>query len=152
MRRKLWRYSSNKQAAFLAIVMIIGCSGKDTGPDRATISGSVTFNGQPLEKGTIEFVPAGSTKGPSSGGAIENGKYKITEKGPTSGSHKVLIRATRQTGKMVDAGPQTGGAKVEETEQYIPPQYNSKTTLEVNIVSGTNKHDFKLINDAAKTK
>lgn len=152
MIRKLWTYSFNKLAAFFAIVMLIGCSGKDTGPDRATISGSVTFNEQPLEKGTIEFIPTGNTNGPSSGGAIKDGKYDISEKGPAPGSYKVLIRAIRKTGKLVDAGPQTGGAKVEETEQYIPPQYNSKSTLKVNIKSGSNNQDFDLKNHDPKTK
>lgn len=144
MRRKSGRKSSSTLAVALLVAMAVGCGGRETGPERATISGSVAFNGQPVEKGMIEFIPTGSTKGPTSGGAIENGKYDITEKGPTIGPHKVLIRATRKTGKMVDAGPQTGGAKVEETEQYIPPQYNSATTLEVSIVSGTNKQDFDL--------
>lgn len=152
MSRKLWNFSFNKLAAFLAIVMIIGCSKKNTGPNRATIGGRISYNGQPLDKGVIEFVPTGETKGPSSGGAIENGKYNITEKGPTPGLHKVLIRATRKTVKMVDAGLQTGGTKVEATEQYIPPQYNSRTTLEVNIKSGSNKQDFDSKNDDPKTK
>ncbi|QDT95947.1 hypothetical protein [Gimesia aquarii] len=144
MRRNSDRKPLGVLAIVLSIAMTVGCGGKETGQERATISGSVTFNGEPIEKGIIEFIPTGSTKGPTSGGPIKNGKYDITEKGPTMGPHKVLIRATRNTGKMVDAGPQTGGAKVEETEQYIPAQYNIKTTLEVTILSGINKQDFNL--------
>lgn len=144
MQRKSGRKTSGALAIALIVAMTVGCGEKETGPERATINGTVTFNGKPIEKGMIEFIPTGNTKGPTSGGAIENGKYEIAEKGPTLGPHKVQIRATRNTGKMVDAGPQTGGAKVEETEQYIPPEYNSKTTLEVSIVSGMNKLDFDL--------
>jgi hypothetical protein len=64
---------------------LAGCSGGGGG---ATISGTVTFNGAPLEKGSITFTPEDG-KGTPAGGMIENGKYTAT--GVTSGKNRVEI-------------------------------------------------------------
>lgn len=129
--------------SLLVLMITIGCSdNKDL--DRASVSGSVMFNEQLVEQGTIEFIATGNTSAPSAGGAIVNGQYEITEKGPVFGHYKVQIQAMRKTGRMVNAGPQTGGAQVEEVKQFIPAQYNSRTTIEVEIKPGLNKLDFDL--------
>lgn len=140
MRGKPQEYLIGSLIVFL---LLSGCSNKKD-LDRASISGTVMFDEQPIEQGTIEFIATGDTSAPSSGGTISNGQYEVTEKGPVPGRYKVQIQARRKTGKMVSAGPQTGGAQVEEVEQFIPTQYNSQTTLEVEIKPGSNKQDFQL--------
>lgn len=136
----------------LAVILTscMGCGGS-SGPERGNVSGQVTFNGQPVEKGVIAFVPDGSTVGPTSGAIIENGRYKTQSGGgPVLGSHRVEIVAHRP-GKKIEVegiggaatGPSAAGA-VQETEMYIPPEYNSKSMLAVSIKSGTNTHDFAL--------
>lgn len=136
----------------LAVILIccLGCGGS-SGPERANVSGQVTFNGQPVEKGVIAFVPDGSTVGPTSGAIIENGRYRTQSGGgPVLGSHRVEIVAHRP-GKKIEVagiggaatGPSAAGA-VQETEMYIPPEYNAKSMLTVSIKSGTNTHDFAL--------
>ena len=59
----------------MVVVGLAACAG--CGKGLATVEGNVTFDGQPVEKGTIVFEPADGV-GPTGGGAIENGKYRIT--------------------------------------------------------------------------
>lgn len=136
----------------LAVILIcsLGCGGSG-GPERANVTGQVTFDGQPVEKGVIAFVPDGSTVGPTSGAIIENGRYRTQSGGgPVLGSHRVEIVAHRP-GKKIEVagiggaatGPSASGA-TQETEMYIPAEYNANSMLTVNIKSGTNTHDFAL--------
>jgi len=135
----------------VALVQCVGCGGS-SGPERASVSGQVTFDGKPIEKGSIAFIPDGTTVGPTAGAIIENGRYKTQSGGgPVLGSHRVEIVAHRP-GKQVEvagiggagAGPSAAGA-VQQTEMYIPDQYNTKSTLTVTIKSGGNAQDFKLL-------
>lgn len=132
------------------VLLICGCGGS-SGPERASLSGQVTFDGVPVEKGTIAFIPDGKTVGPTAGGVIEKGRYSVSrESGPVLGTHLVEITAYRP-GKQIEvagaggaSGGPSGGGSVQETEMYIPEQYNKKTTLTVTIKSGSNVHDFPL--------
>ena len=123
---------------------VAGCEGQ-AGPERASVAGKVTFDGAPLENGTIELRPAEGVDGVSAGAAILNGQYNIpSDKGPFLGKHQVIIFAMRETGKMVPAGGPAGDAMVPESEQYIPAKYNSTTELSIEIQSGENQQDFEL--------
>ena len=46
----------------IALVALFGC-GDNSGPDKLIISGTVTFQGAPIEKGQIRFTPTADTKG-----------------------------------------------------------------------------------------
>lgn len=126
-----------------ATLLLTGCG--HPGPERTSAEGQVTFDGKPLESGSIIFIPMDQTAGPSAGGSIENGKYQIlAPQGPIVGSHQVQIRAFRKSGRMTPAGPQPGAAPSPEMEMFIPEKYNSKSTLEVVFDSGMNQNDFEL--------
>jgi len=137
-------------STLFALCCGLGCGGT-TGPERASVSGSVTFDGVPVEKGSIAFIPDGATVGPTAGALIEKGRYQTASgMGPVLGSHRVEITAHR-AGNKVDvagiggsgAGPSAAGS-VQQTEMYIPAQYNTKSTLTVTIKSGNNPNDFSL--------
>ena len=81
------------------MVALAGCSGRG-GPERASVSGSVTLDGQPVTDGLITLYPAGGTNGPSVGGSIQDGRYSIAAaKGPYLGRYRVEINWPRKTGK-----------------------------------------------------
>lgn len=122
-------------------VCLLGCGGDD---ERATLRGSVTFANEPVERGTIGLIPIEGTKGPTAGGAIEMGKYGITNNGPLPGTYKVTIQAYRNTGKMIKTEALGTIVEVEETEQYIPANFNINTELVIEISAGKNQHDFPL--------
>ena len=79
-------------AAAIVLGMFSGCGGSD-GPERAEIHGRVTFNGEPVGAGQIEYRPnvekGGS--GPQSILFIKDGYYESAGKGPVIGPHTVKI-------------------------------------------------------------
>ena len=127
------------------MLMIAGCTGSG-GPERAAVSGDVSVNGDPVEDGTISFVPTGTTKGPSTGGDISGGKYSLAaDKGPVVGTQRVEIRAYRKTGRKLPPKP-PNNSETDEMEPYIPARYNTQSMLTVEIDSGKNEGtNFKLL-------
>jgi hypothetical protein len=124
----------------IALVICVGC-----GSSLATIEGTVTFDGKSIEEGVIVFEPTDGT-GAVAGGNIQNGKYRL---GPDSklapGSKIVRITAMRATGKKIKAGPPApDDAMVDEIQQYIPANYNEKSTLTAQIVAGDGTQNFEL--------
>jgi hypothetical protein len=77
--------------AMLAPLVLAGCG--PAGPARYDVSGTVTFDGQPVPLGTITFLPAPGNSGPGGSATIENGRYDTTVsgKGPTTGPHVAVI-------------------------------------------------------------
>jgi len=118
---------------FTALITVV-LSGCGSG---ARVEGTVTFDGAPVDGGSISFVPEGSTEAPGTG-QITDGKYSIrTEKGLTPGKYKVEIYWNKKTGKEVK-NPNDAGTTVEETKQVIPVRYNTKTELTVELKAGSN--------------
>ena len=107
----------------LAALLICGCGG---GPKLYTVTGTVTYQGKPVQSGQIVFADA-TTTGPTATAAIKDGQYKIR---CTAGDKKVRITATQETGKMVEGAM---GATYPETIDLIPPQYNTATTLQCKV-------------------
>ncbi len=116
-----------------------GCNGSGDGLPRQAVSGTVTFGGQPLATGAIQFVPAGGmgAGGGIVGGAmILNGKYSIPRDGGLiPGKYKVSINSGNATGERPKAelGP---GRVPNVAKELIPVKYNSGTTLEIEIKEG----------------
>ncbi len=113
----------------VAAMMIIGCGGVDDAPPTVSISGEVTFNGEPLPSGEIIFRP--SDKGSRSDAAqIKDGKYTIEK--CTLGAKRVEITAMRED---KSAGVQTleTGESGPALQQYIPAEYNDKSTLTADV-------------------
>ena len=61
----------------LSIILLSLCLG--CGREEIHIAGNVTFDGKPLEEGTIEFIPIEGTAGPSTGGSIRAGRYECSK-------------------------------------------------------------------------
>ncbi len=94
-------YSSVRYSVLLiASVLLAGC-GSD-GPALGTVEGTVTYDGQPLEQGTIVFHPA---KGRPAHGKIENGRIiEVTTlqagDGANVGPNKVAIQSVQRSADM----------------------------------------------------
>lgn len=121
----------------------VGCGG-----GLASVSGSVTFGGQPVEDGEVRLVPTGTGAGAGqvTGATIVQGRYDIPgDKGALPGTYRVEIRAQKKTGKKLPSiPPATPGTTYDETIQFIPPKYNDQSTLTVDLKSGSNAKDFEL--------
>jgi hypothetical protein len=143
MQRKLYLVL----AVSCGLVSLGGCEQK------TSVSGAVTYNGQPIENGAISFKPT-STTGRSFAGRIENGKYAIEE--AQTGTWKAVIigtkkidfsmssdEATRKANELKAAASGMAG-QVSELADYVPEdaEGNSK---EVEITSGSQTLDFDVI-------
>ena len=123
--------------------LLIACAG--CGKRDLSISGAVTFDGQPVDEGSIVFEPADG-KGPTVGGTIESGRYSVTSAAEVlPGAKVVRITAVRTTGRRFEAGPPAPpGTMVDEVETYLPAIYNEESRLTCEVTSGANEHDFRL--------
>ncbi len=89
----------------LGVVWIVGC-GRDDG--RQGVSGTINLDGQSLDSGAINFRPAAGTQGPSSGGPIDQGRFKVpAQAGLLPGTYEVTIIAMKETGRKIN-DPQKG--------------------------------------------
>ncbi len=123
--------------ALLAAMTIIFTGCQPPGPEMHMVTGTVTFDGEPVAQGDIVFRDTdGQTRG--YGGQIVDGKYEF-ECEP--GSKKVEISAMREVpGKMDTSNP---GEEVPLMEQYIPEKFGAATTLTTDV-SGPGPINFDL--------
>ena len=129
--------------AFVAFALLLtpGCKSGTT-VERASVSGTVTFDGQPVESGTITFVPAAGVVGAPAELRIQNGKYSTTDaQGVVVGNNDVRILATKKTGKQFK---NPNNEMEDEVVQFIPEKYNEKTELQETVKPGENTFDFDL--------
>lgn len=126
----------------IGMIWLTGC-GEDGPPpaERAVTFGIVHFEGQPVEDGNIRFIHEHAQM---AAGPIRDGKYRIEFKGGVPvGTVKVEIDAYRRAGE--DYIISADGKRQENTEQFIPPKYNTQSELRREIVGGKeNELDFDL--------
>ena len=127
-------------AICLAGVFLGGCNGVPA--NRAHVEGTVTLDGEPLEDGSIMFVPAEGTEGVVAGGEIVAGRYRLAgNTGPAIGRNRVEISSPRDTGRKIQQyGP--GTSEVPEIVERVAARFNSQSTLMVEVEQGKNNLDF----------
>jgi hypothetical protein len=102
------------------------------------VSGTVTYQSQPVEAGEIIFIPADANL-PSVAGKIEQGKYTCEV---PKGENQVSVTAFREVpGKFDTSNP---GQKNPLMEMYIPPKYNSKSELKASVDAPQDDLNFQL--------
>lgn len=120
-----------------------GCGGSGDTLPRQAVTGMVTYDGQPLKEGRINFTPSDpNAKDPVFGGApIKDGKYTIDkEVGLVPGKYNVAISGSSSE---IDKGDSPGSAKGLPKE-LLPDKYNTKSTLTAEIKSGGNTVNYTL--------
>jgi hypothetical protein len=125
------------------LILLAGC-GKQ-GLDRAVISGSVSYQGEPVQRGQLRFVPIEGTKGPPAGATIEAGSYTVKALGGVPiGTARVEIKAYRDIGPAPDLQSPAGAMGVRPGKQFLPPKYNKQSELQATIEGGEQTIDFEL--------
>ena len=120
-----------------------GCG--PTGPERAEVSGTVTFNGQPVEQGAISFFPTPGVIGPEAGAEIKDGKYFIPRKtGPVVGKNRVELRSFQKSGRKIQDPTAPQGTLADEITNIFPAEYASQSTLVREVQSGKNVIEFQI--------
>ncbi|WP_428304112.1 hypothetical protein [Lacipirellula sp.] len=122
-------------------LVLSGCGGKSS-----QVSGKVTLDGKPLERGTVGFTPI--NRGMRASGVIESdGSYTLStnrDAGLESGEYTVTV-VSREPAPPGSQGPPIPGP-------YITPQhYASEATsgLKFIVESGSNTIDLELTSAGA---
>jgi hypothetical protein len=153
------RFPSPRSAGLMASLVVfaaLGCGSGDELARRYPVSGTVTYNGKPVPKGSINFLP-NDPNGRAAGGDIVEGTYSLTTQDPGDGAipgqYKVTVTATDvDVSKEVSQAKQKGMiisqdqiAKAKRTN-LIPSKYSIAETsgLTAQVKEGANPIDFDL--------
>lgn len=124
----------------------IGCGGSTT-----SVSGKITYNGEPVEDGFVSFRPADGT-GQVFSANIVNGEYKAAQAVPGSrvvsihGTKKVkLALSSEESAKIAaeQAAAGQGGLQMTEAADYIPDDAEGNNQTH-EIASGDQTMNFDL--------
>ncbi|MEW4528009.1 hypothetical protein [Maioricimonas sp. JC845] len=123
----------------LTLVILIAAGCGDSNPlGRQAVTGTISLDGQPLKRGTIEFTPQGD--GTASGAVIESGSFSIpADKGLPPGDYLVRIFAADEEGEPVDMP----GESNKLAPELIPPAYNTESE-QTFTVSADGGNEFTL--------
>ena len=126
--------------AALTAITLAGCG--PSGLDLEPVTGTVTFDGQPIPEGRIQFRAVDGDQRAFSG-LITNGQYEIEAQ---PGRMIVEVRASRIIpGKYDESNPDE---KAPVGEMYIPARYNSQTELTAEVpAGGIQQLNFALTSD-----
>lgn len=135
--------------------MVAGCQ-KEGKHSFANVSGTVTYNGNPIEKGSIQFQMEGN---PPKAMDIINGKFNGQA---MVGSNRVSVSAKKKSATAKALSPEAllqfkgyqeahrgePGAPSEYSDlnmvEYIPPEWGSATKQTRVIESGNNELQFEI--------
>ena len=124
-----------------------GCGQKEEIPELVSVTGKVTFQGQPLANASISFVPADEDKESTlvvrpHGQTDEQGQYELSwhgdHDGAPPGKYQVMVMAFK---------PNDNDDEEIQPESLIPKKYNSPKTSGLNAdvsEDGENVFNFDL--------
>jgi len=139
-----------------ALFSLSGCGPDDGLGKRFKVSGKVTYNGQPLKSGTVDFFPEDpNTARPATGEIQEDGSYRLTTQTPGDGAmggkYKVAISAYEVDKAQTSSPPQGGSADQvavarAQKKSLIPIKYSGTDAsgLAATVGPGSTTHNFDL--------
>jgi hypothetical protein len=127
---------------FLALTLFCGCGGSPF----SDVSGNVSFDGQPVNKGSISFLPADG-RGPTAAAVIEQGRFSVRV---LPGEFKVQICSYRKIGERHASEGDPASPIIDIDQQTLPDRFNTATTLTREIKAGRQQVDFPLTSETAK--
>jgi hypothetical protein len=140
---------AGRRTLFLALaiaptaLMPLACGGSG-GPEMARVYGTVTYNGQPVKKGTVSFVATKPGQRNATGMIDQGGNYRLQTENPGDGAelgdYEVSIFSHEE--QVLDYKPKTPV----KAERVIPEKYEDpkKSGLKQTVKSGSNQFNFEL--------
>ena len=123
-------------AALLSFVAI-GCG--DDGPVKYEVTGIASFQGKPIEKGEIRFLPLDG-KGTVGSAPITDGEFELMSE---PGTKRVEIRAAVKSKRQMKGPP--GMTMPVMMDEMLPPKYHRESTLQKDVTpDGDNHFEFEL--------
>jgi hypothetical protein len=151
-----------------ALLCVLGCSSDDGLGTRYTVSGTVTYKGEPVPKADISFVPFGKDAAKQgASGQIENGSYSLSTLSPGDGAlpgeYKVTVSAREVDEAKLKADsealavkhglpktpmmpPELQAKANKVAKSSLPKKYESPGTsdLSAKVEEHSNRLDFEL--------
>jgi len=128
--------------SFLVVALVLAaCAG--CGTSTGTVSGQVTFKGQPIPKGTITFVPKEKKIRPAAG-VIQNGKYSVEV---PVGDVAIAVNVPSMKPPVEKGKKPVKKVKGKKTEdEDVSPKYKDSTTsgLTMTVIKGEQTKDIAL--------
>lgn len=128
-------------AGLLICLLSSGCGGSEAHPPTAKVSGTVSFQGAPLESGTIMFFPVAGGKHAvgmiKDGGAFSLSTFE-SEDGALIGDHKVVLNISYE---------QPDGQPVPASVKRVPKKYADRETTPLSAqvkADGENQFTFEV--------
>ncbi len=126
--------------ALAAVVLLSAGCGKTDSQGRLAVTGTVTFQGKPLDQGTILFTPLDPKAGAPAGATIKDGKFAIdAQKGLAPGKYRVGISSPEAGAKPA---PEMPGESGPPAADRIPPDWRGETSKQEIVVEKGGKTDF----------
>lgn len=146
---------ASRRAVALAACAILagGCGGVDL--ERAPVSGKVTLDGKPLERGSIQFIPKDGDSRGAAWGEIAAGSYAIlAADGPAPGSYDVAIAPDVEAGGAAPSEPPPlPGDPPPDAIDGPSVTYTPSAPLKADVAAGgPNTFDFDLTTTAMRRK
>ncbi len=130
----------------MLVSSIAGCGSGGLG---VAVSGKVSLDGQPIQDGTIQFVPIEGTQGPTAGGTIKEGAYSIPrDGGPVPGKYRVEISSfadvkdatEKEMAGALFGRPATDMPKTAQVQKIrkniVPTKFNETSELKTDVPQG----------------
>lgn len=115
-----------------ALAFAAGCSN-----GLASVKGSVTFNGEPVNRGMINLEPVDG-KGPVAGAAVEGGKFEM--KDVTPGEKIVRISAVF----VKSINKESDGSEIEICDDLLPKEYGQASAHRLTVEAPVTEKDYPI--------
>ncbi|MGC8641860.1 MAG: hypothetical protein ACP5XB_18495 [Isosphaeraceae bacterium] len=128
------------------VAVCLGVGGDD--PSRISLTGTVTLDGRPLKRGTIQFYMTTSAQQVYQDiGVIEDGNYVIRNSGRLiPGTYEVEIFSDFQIYQPFSLKQRLAEFPLDD-QVVVSPRYNYRSVLQVKVShGGPSKFDFDLKN------
>jgi len=138
--------------------LLPGCGGDPSKPKLGRVSGNVTYNGKPVPKGLVTFVPSsgpGTQTGQAATGEIgPDGSYTLSTfangDGAVLGEHVVLVQAREEDPRIEGHGMPIPDAKgrlnIKPPKYLVPQKYATAETspLRFTVKEGSNSFNIEV--------
>lgn len=112
--------------------LVAFCLGCESGPEIASVEGTVTMDGKPLPNATVMFIPENGR--PAGARTDEQGHFVLNftagRKGAMPGKNSVSITTAAEATEGIDGKP------VPAQKEIVPSKYNAQSDLTFTVEPG----------------
>ena len=123
----------------ITLLALMLCLGGCQGNGLTEVTGTVSYDGQPIKKGNISFWPSDGN-GPTAAAIITDGRFAANV---APGKKLVRIEGFKVAGQQHYMND-PGAPLVDVQTQFLPECYNAKTEITCEIVPRNPPYDFPL--------